>query len=87
MTLDVEWISGGSKNENPVFGAYKGRSGVEQFFGIVADTLNFSEFTPRDFFADGDKVIALGHYSAKMKKTGRRPAATGFTCSPCAAAR
>jgi ketosteroid isomerase-like protein len=33
---------------------------------------DFEVFEPREFVAQGDKVITLGHYTAKVKATGRR---------------
>ena len=74
LTPDVEWISGGRKEDFPVFGVHTGRHGVQQFFAIVADTQDFTEFAPHEYYADGDKVIALGHYTATIKKTGRSAA-------------
>ena len=35
---------------------------------------DFSEFSPREFFAAGDRVFVLGHYAATMRKTGRKAA-------------
>ncbi len=31
----------------------------------------FSLFEPRDFFANGDKVVVTGHYTMTQKKTGK----------------
>ena len=31
----------------------------------------FEEFDPREFVAQGDEVIAVGHYRAKTKRTGQ----------------
>lgn len=71
LTPDVEWTSGGEKNDFPTFGTFRGRTGVQQFFAHVADTIAFSEFAPRDFYPTGDKVFVLGRYTGKIKKTGR----------------
>jgi ketosteroid isomerase-like protein len=48
---------------------------VQGFFKTVGDTLEFSEFDPREFYASGDVVIALGHFTAKVKDTGRSASA------------
>ena len=45
---------------------------MEEFFGIVAENEVFSEFAPREFFCDCDRVFAFGRYAGTMKKTGRR---------------
>ena len=69
---DVEWHSGGRKEDFPVFAPRKGRAEVEAFFSDVGSTLEFSEFTPRDYYCDRDKVFVMGTYTATVKKTGRR---------------
>ena len=71
-TPDAEWHTGGRKEDFPAFGLRKGRAQIEAFFADVAATLDFSEFTPRDFYADRDKVFVMGYYAATVKKTGRR---------------
>ena len=37
----------------------------------VAENNQFSLFEPRDFFANGDKVVVTGHYTMTQKKTGK----------------
>ena len=37
---------------------------VAEFFKQVAENINFSRFEPKEFIATGDKVVALGHYTA-----------------------
>ena len=46
---------------------------MQEFFAQVAATEDFSDFSPREFFAAGDKVFALGSYAGKIKKTGPKP--------------
>lgn len=48
----------------PSAGERRGKAQVAEFFKQVADNVNFSTFEPKEFIADGDKVIALGHYTA-----------------------
>jgi ketosteroid isomerase-like protein len=71
---DVEWESGGRKEDFPVFGARKGKAEVQDFFRIVAETQDFDEFSPRDFYADRDKVFVLGRYALTLKKNGQKAA-------------
>jgi ketosteroid isomerase-like protein len=49
----------------PTSGERKGKAQVREFFALVAQHANFSQFQAREFLADGDKVVALGHYTAK----------------------
>lgn len=48
----------------PTAGERRGKASVAEFFKIVAKTTHFSRFEPREFIAQGDKVITLGHYTA-----------------------
>lgn len=51
-------------------GERRGTSAVAEFFKIVAESVQFSRFEPQQFIAQGDKVIALGHYTAKTSAGG-----------------
>jgi uncharacterized protein len=48
----------------PTAGQRRGRVEVKEFFRLVAENVNFSRFEPKEFVATGDKVVALGHYTA-----------------------
>ena len=63
VTPDIDWHSGGRVSDFPTFGPRKGPKEVGEFFKTVADNNDFSEFSPREFYADGDKVFVLGHYA------------------------
>ena len=71
-TPDVTWESGGRGGDFPVFGVRTGVAGVADFFRTVAEVLDFSEFSPREFYADKDKVFVFGHYAMTMKRNGRK---------------
>ena len=49
----------------PTSGERRGKAAVATFFKQVAEHVNFSRFEPKEFVATGDKVVALGHYTAK----------------------
>ena len=68
---DGSQITGGSAEHFPAFGLRTGPAAVEDFFATVAREEAFSAFTPREFFADGDKVVVLGDYAMTLRKTGR----------------
>jgi ketosteroid isomerase-like protein len=55
----------------PQAGLYHGRDGVARFFQTLDQTTEFSAFEPRQYVAQGDRVIALGWYAGKAKATGR----------------
>jgi ketosteroid isomerase-like protein len=71
LDANVDWCSVGRSSDYAVFGPRRGIAAVQQFFKIVADNQDFSEFSPLEFHADADKVFVLGRYACKMKKTGK----------------
>lgn len=52
-------------------GTRTGRDGVREFFATVARDQDVIEFSPREFVAQGDKVVSFGHYKWRVKETGR----------------
>ena len=52
-------------------GKRTGRDGVKDFFATLARDQDVIEFEPREFVAQGDKVMSLGHYRWRVKDTGR----------------
>jgi ketosteroid isomerase-like protein len=69
-TDDVVWEAPGTK-EVPQAGLFNGKSGVADFFRILMDTEEPQFLETEAFFANGDRVVVLGHYSARVKATGR----------------
>lgn len=72
MSDDVDWegVVGAGPNV-PTRGVRKGHQQVAKFFEQMAATADFKRFEPRDFLADGDKVVVLGFYESVIKATGR----------------
>ena len=70
LTDDVDWrlpeIEGASFS-----GARRGRESVGGFFSQLAESQETVSFEPREFVAQGDKVVALGTYRWRVKRTGR----------------
>ena len=66
---DIVWkpVTGAARHV-PTAGARSGKPAVGDFFKIVGETTKFSLFEPREFIAQGDKVVALGHYTATTPK-------------------
>jgi uncharacterized protein len=65
MADDVLWNAVyGAGSHVPTAGERRGKAAVGEFFKQVAQNVNFSRFDPREFIATGDKVVALGHYTA-----------------------
>ncbi len=70
VSEDVDWrlpeIEGA-----PFAGARRGRGQVSEFFTSLADSQDVVSFEPREFVAQGDKVVALGSYVWRVKSNGR----------------
>jgi uncharacterized protein len=74
LAPDVDWRINGNRSDYPLFGSRKGPSEVQAFFEEIPKLQDFSEFTPCEFLATGDRVFVLGHYTATIRKTGRKTA-------------
>src|SRR5919204_6924108 len=62
---DIVWNAVyGTGSHVPTSGERRGKAAVAGFFKQVAENVNFSRFEPKEFIATGDKVVALGHYTA-----------------------
>ncbi len=68
---DVDWQTVGRPKDFPTLGPRKGTAQVREFFQLVAEHEDFSDFTPREFYAADDKVFVLGTYKLKVRTTGK----------------
>jgi hypothetical protein len=67
---DVRWETPDIENV-PFSGKRQGRGGVGEFFSMLASLMDVRSFEPREFIAEGDKVVVLGHYAWQVKANGR----------------
>ncbi len=69
-TLDdqVTWkpITGAGP-QVPHAGERHGKDQVTEFFAILGRSLTFERFEPRDFIAQGDRVVVLGSYRGRSR--------------------
>ena len=70
LSEDVQWVTAPVK-EVPISGTWRGREQVGQFFESLSDIQEGRQFEPREFVAQGDRVVALGHYAWHVKSTGK----------------
>ncbi|HKP85185.1 MAG TPA: nuclear transport factor 2 family protein [Blastocatellia bacterium] len=70
LSEEVKWQLPDIENI-PFSGKRSGREAVTQFFATVADSQDVLAFEPQQFVAQGDKVVALGRYSWRVRSTGR----------------
>ena len=65
---DVDWRLPKMENVR-ISGTRQGRAQVQQFFGMVGEDQEPLQFEPREYIANGDRVVALGHYKWNVKRT------------------
>lgn len=70
MSEEVTWQLPEIENV-PFAGKRQGRDAVGEFFSTLASLQDARSFEPREFIAQGDKVVALGHYVWQLKSNGR----------------
>ena len=66
----VVWIRPGSASV-PLSGKRRGVDEVRTFFEQLAGRITITVFEPREFLAQGNRVVALAHYEGRDKTTGR----------------
>ena len=70
LAEDVDWRFYGPP-VIPFAGHYQGREAMMGFFGKVAESAEIQTFEPREFVAQGDKVVVLGYEKVTVKGNGR----------------
>jgi uncharacterized protein len=69
-TNDIEW--GSHNNPTVPYGrTYNGKAGAADFFKTLGDSVNYTRFEPKEFYADRDKVFVKGYHEATVKSTGK----------------
>lgn len=67
---DIEWVLPGSADV-PLFGTFSGKAGVRQWLGTMDANVQFRAFEPREFIAQGDKMVVLVHAESTLKRTNQ----------------
>ena len=70
MSEDVTWQLPEIENV-PFSGKRQGRGAVGEFFSTLASLMDARSFEEREFIAQGDKVVVLGHYVWQVKANER----------------
>jgi uncharacterized protein len=70
LTEDIKWTCPGPTDILPYAQVYHGKKGVAKFFELIYANKDFPSFKIHEYISEGDKVVALGHWDAKSKKTG-----------------
>ena len=70
LAEDVEWWTAGPA-AIPFAGSRRGPEQVGEFFAALAGSMEHEAFEPREFVAQGDTVIVVGHERVRVRATGR----------------
>jgi len=54
----------------PTARTWRGGKGMQEFFSTLSQEVEFTEFNPREYIADGDRVIVIGSYAGSVKRNG-----------------
>ncbi len=65
---DVEWISPGK--DWPLAGTHRGHAGLANLLATASKSIETST-EPREFVAQGDRVLAVGFARGKIKATNK----------------
>lgn len=68
---DVSWETPKVEN-SPLGGKISGRESVMDFFTRLDENEEFSMFEAKEFIAQGDKVVVLGHFVSRVKSTNKQ---------------
>jgi ketosteroid isomerase-like protein len=67
---NAEWVSPES-DYIPFAGTFRGKQGIAEFFSKLDANVQPIRFEPREFIAEGDKVVVLGQATWQVKASGR----------------
>jgi ketosteroid isomerase-like protein len=68
---DIDWQTPGSPDAIPYAGNKRGRDEVTAFFVTLAETEEITHFEPREFIAQGERVVVLGNYKGRIRSNKR----------------
>lgn len=71
LAEDVSWTVPGPGDIVPFAGRYEGREGVGRFFAALDGAESVERFEPQEFIAQGDKVVVVGNYAARVRANGQ----------------
>ena len=69
LSEEVEWRAY-SPYDASLARTYTGHAGVGQFFQELNAAMSMDVFEPKEYVAQGDKVVALGNLQTTMRNTG-----------------
>ena len=76
---DIEWIIPGE--DWPLAGTHRGHSGVAATLREASEEVEMTYPRPPEFVAQGDRVLAIGVATGKVKATNKSSGTIGFSTS------
>ena len=70
LTEDVTWKEPPA-GKSPLSGTWHGHDGVADFFRTIDEVSETEEFQPKEYIAQGNKVVVLGYYKFLATLTGK----------------
>ena len=70
QTEDSEWSVAAQASKIPWAAPRRGHAGVAEFLKILGEWVVPEVFEIKEYFENGDKVVALGFQSGKIRATG-----------------
>jgi ketosteroid isomerase-like protein len=67
---DIDWTNAGPP-DIPYARSRRGREQIAQFFATLNESVEVERFEPREYIAQGDQVVALGSWRARVRANGR----------------
>ena len=71
LSEDVEWTIAGPPEIVPYAGTRRGHEGAAQFLQQIGVSVEFEQFEPRQFLAQGDTVAVIGSERGRVRSTGK----------------
>ncbi|HXH19062.1 MAG TPA: nuclear transport factor 2 family protein [Chitinophagales bacterium] len=68
---NCEFIDPAPREFVPYGGTRKGKAAIREFFKLLNETIEIKRMEPREYIEQNDKVVVLGYWEAKVKKTGK----------------
>lgn len=66
----VDWVTPGP-SELATSGRRTGPQAVGQFFASVNEVFDIQRFEPKEFIAQGDRIVVLGDETVRVRATGK----------------
>ena len=69
ISEEIQWQAH-SPTDEKFARPFQGHAGVAQFFQMLNETLTMDVFEPREYIAQGEKVVAIGNLKTTLRENG-----------------